>query len=297
MRVTDAPTGSTDVAATTMPATLAVAAVVDAAERAAVGLAAERLGACLEHATGTSWSVNVRFLDTPADTDVERQALVIASLLPELRQLDEPSAMTAARWRAFFKSLPGEGAPAAFLCTIFRHVGSAADRWQNRAPPVAIERIRRLNLLAAEISQATGVNIIDIDRVFAHVGARALRTDYRLGGELATGLAADTIVTTVLTVGLGERLPPDAQDRALAFHAQRSAAALAHALAVSAASLRLTTARHGAVRQTFAAIKPVLTPHTTRELLRDVRHGRATLRAVAPVILQKVLRRLPWASR
>jgi hypothetical protein len=43
-----------------------------------------------------------------------------------------------------------------------------------------LERIRRLNLMAAELSQATGANVIDIDGVLAFIGALPLGTDYLL---------------------------------------------------------------------------------------------------------------------
>jgi hypothetical protein len=268
-----------------------ITAMVAPAEHAALRTAGERLAACIERATGQHWSVDVRFVETP--DEIAPAALLIASLLTELQRPDEPPAQVAARWRGLLRARGDDSAPA-FICTIFRHVTSVSDRWRNATPPLPIERIRRLNLLAAELSQATGANVIDIDRVFAHAGARALQTDYRLGGTQAAGLAADTIVATLLTAGLGDAVPAEAQDRARDIHAERSAAALGAALAVSARSLRFETSRHDRARQSFAAIGPVLTPPTSRELLRDVRHGRARIGAVAPIILGKLMKRLPW---
>jgi hypothetical protein len=104
--------------------------------------------------------------------------------------------------------------PAVFVCTIFRHVAAGAA---SQAPADGIrlvERIRRLNLLAAELSHDSGVGVLDLDRVLAHIGARELQSDYRLSGRIVAEVAGHAIVAGLLAVGLDDIVPPDVQQRA-----------------------------------------------------------------------------------
>src|SRR5262249_5759649 len=154
------------------PACLHIAAIVATSERRAVTAAADRLATCLEGTTQQQWMAVVAFPDAPDAIDpLKPPDIVIISLLPELLRRG-PCEQIAERLRHDIDALPGEGAAAAFLLTIFRHVDSVATRQHGAGTPISIERVRRLNLLAAELSQATGINVIDIDRVFAHAGAR-----------------------------------------------------------------------------------------------------------------------------
>ena len=103
--------------------------------------------------------------------------------------------------------------PAILLCTIFRHVADPA-------PDVAAnerERIRRLNLLAIELSHDTGAAVVDFDRVFAHLGARPLATDHTLTGRVAAEVAAHALVANILDAGLDEIVPAEIQERAHQF--------------------------------------------------------------------------------
>jgi hypothetical protein len=190
------------------PATLPlrIAAVVEAAERPALVAAAEQLGACLAAVTGRLWPIRLGFHDSLAAVDAKGGApLIITSLLSEV-QTAEPWPAIEARWRAALATR-GETTASFFLCTVFRHVSGGPH-------PPALERIRRLNLLAAELSHDTGINVIDIDRTFAHLGARALQTDYRLGGAIAEEVAGYVIVGTLLTAGLDDLIPPEIQEAA-----------------------------------------------------------------------------------
>jgi hypothetical protein len=99
-----------------------------------------------------------------------------------------------------------------FICTIFRHVPPAIDRaW-------TIERIRRLNLLALQLSQGTGAGIIDIDRTLADLGARSLQTDYLLTGPLGPYVAGDVVAMALLTAGLDDVFDVALLEKALAAH-------------------------------------------------------------------------------
>jgi hypothetical protein len=70
-----------------------------------------------------------------------------------------------------------------------------------------LERIRRLNLMALELSQASGANVIDIDGVLAFIGALPLGTDYLLASPIAAAVAGDAIVSALLGGIPDEALP------------------------------------------------------------------------------------------
>jgi hypothetical protein len=104
---------------------------------------------------------------------------------------------------------------------VFRHTG-AGD------PALALRRrirIRRLNLLAAEISREYGAFVADIDRQLADVGARRLETDYRLQDAAAADLAGDAVAVEVILNGLHGLVSVDVQDRAKAALEQSKSAA------------------------------------------------------------------------
>ena len=189
------------------PAPIVVEAVVADSERPAVVAAGEQLGECLRAASGHDWPIDVRFRPTIGSVAATgRPTLALLSLLPELAMPKASPEQVHARWRAQLSLLAGV-VPALFVCTIFRHVGRVGDP-QSATGAGTLERIRRLDLLAAELSHETGIGVIDIDRVFAHVGARDLQADYRLEGRLAAEVAAHTIVAAILDLGLDDVVPP-----------------------------------------------------------------------------------------
>jgi hypothetical protein len=100
-----------------------------------------------------------------------------------------------------------------FLCTVLRHVARSEGASQVECKLI---RIRRLNLLAAEISRETGACVIDLDRSLADIGARKLHTDYRLNGQYAGEAAAKFIALAVLSAGLDAHVSFEIQDAAKA---------------------------------------------------------------------------------
>ena len=192
-----------------------IEALVDAAERPAVIVAAQLLSEGLGAAAGAGpWPVQLNF--RPADGAPVLDPLptaIITSLLPEAATADEPLAGREARWNAWLTRLQATGAPV-FLCLVFRQV---ADRPRDGGPSPVLERIRRLNRMALDLSHRTGATVIDIDRALAHVGARALASDYRLGSESAAEVAGHTIAWSLLSDGLDTVAPPEIQERARGF--------------------------------------------------------------------------------
>jgi hypothetical protein len=196
-----------------------IAGVVDDAERRALLAASEQLHKCLSAASGVRWPVGLRFVDSIAD--ILNPTVVITSFLPEVARVEEPISLTEARWRPAFSKLMERDDLSAFLCTVFRYVTNTLEPGERTARAQTVERIRLLNLLAAQLSHDTGINVVDIDAVFAHVGARQMQTDYRLAGPMGAEMAAYTMVVTILAVGLDNVVPPDIQERAWKFHVKR----------------------------------------------------------------------------
>jgi hypothetical protein len=199
------------------PTPIRIDACVDPAEHPALVAGAEQLGECLLVATGVAWPVQVRLL-APGSTPLPPAgalAFTIFSLLPETQRLDEPIAVTDRRWRDTLRPFVERGS-AVFVCTVFRSTGEPSTA--AGAASALLERIRRLNLLAVELSHALGVWVIDFDRALAHVGARALQSDYRLGGRLAAEVAGHQIVWSLLAHGLDDGVSPQAQETAKTFH-------------------------------------------------------------------------------
>jgi hypothetical protein len=220
-------------------APIVIDAVVSDSERPALIATAEQFGECLGAATGGEWPVSVRFRDSLASIDVrDRPTLVIASMLPDLAG-DEPLRAIAARWRDQLSSLAPMNLAAIFICTIFRRLADPDTADSNRplskspanpqsarsanrlsdaasdARRLRLERLLRLNLMAIELSHDTGAGVIDIDRLFAHLGAGPLATDHRLTGRVAAEVAAYAIVATIVSFGLDDIMSPQIQEQAM----------------------------------------------------------------------------------
>jgi hypothetical protein len=191
---------------------MVIEALVSEAERPGLVAAAEHLSECLGAAMeATPWPVRLG-LRAPGGAIAADPAptVVIASLLPEVARTNEPIDDTKARWRAYLSRLLESGAPV-LVCTVFRHI---ADRAKAGAPSPTLDRIRRLDRMAADLSNELGVGVIDIDRALAHVGGRVLQTDYRLAGVLATEVVAHTVAWSLLSFGLDEAVDPTLQEKA-----------------------------------------------------------------------------------
>jgi hypothetical protein len=196
------------------PAPIVIDAVVADTERPAIIAACEQLHECLRVAAGRAWPIELRFRPAAAAiVTAPLPTLAIVSLLPDLARGDEPPAERAARWRAALTPLICV-VPAVFVCTIFRHVAAGGAPEAPADGIRLVERIRRLNLFAAELSHDTGAGVLDLDRVLAHIGARELQSDYRLTSRIAAEVAGHAIVAGLLAVGLDDIVPPDVQQRA-----------------------------------------------------------------------------------
>jgi hypothetical protein len=196
-------------------ATIVVEAAVTATERPAIAAAAKLLADALDGA-GVRAGIEVRWQDGLASLDADRApTLAIASMQLELNRDDEPLPATEARWRERLATLV-RVVPIVIVCTILRRAADPPRPAAERAPMSRIERIRRLDRMAIELSHDTGARVADVDCMVAHVGARRIGADHLLANAVAAEVAAWTIVRTVLAGGLDDLVPPEIQERARA---------------------------------------------------------------------------------
>lgn len=194
------------------PVAIFIRAVVDDNERPAVVQAATLLESTLGAAAAKAVTVHCQFeasLDALPRT--EGPYITIVSLLPEVANYAEPWADVEKRLRNRCQALTSDDGAVVFLCTVLRHVATGDGTDQDR-----LVRIRRLNLLAAELSRVYGLFIIDLDRSLADIGASKLHTDYRLDGQYASEAAGKFIALAVLSAGLDAYVPFEVQDAARA---------------------------------------------------------------------------------
>lgn len=187
-------------------------ALVTEGERPIVRSAAALLSAEIAKA-GAPFDLRCAFPRSLDDVGADGPAIVVASLLAEAEDVSEAWPAVAARLRASYGQAALRGDLRLFVCTVLRHAGPGGSPEDRQARRI---RIRRLNLLAADLSRETGLQVIDLDRALSDVGARALRTDFRLEGMLAGQAAARCIALTLLSAGLDEHAPYEAQEAARA---------------------------------------------------------------------------------
>jgi hypothetical protein len=181
-------------------------------EYAIVQEAAVRLRSLLHTADSPAWTSDVRPVPKAEDLGGEPAAAIY--ILSLAKQLDYPLAPwdeIAAALRLRVKVLSASG-PKVVLLTIFRHVAARDNADIERD---ILVRIRRLNLLAVELSNEFGVSVADLDRDFANVGGLPLATDYRLGGEAAKGMAAWALIRCVIVNALDGTVDFNLQDKIL----------------------------------------------------------------------------------
>ncbi len=212
-----------------MTGTAVIQGVVGDGEAPALVVAAQRLSETLSAASGETFHVGCSVVSSTDGVDRSgNPTIVITSMLIEAENFAEPWPEVEERLRRRHLALAVDDRMIVYLLTVFRHVPADGDIAREKARRT---RIRKLNLLAAELSRETGLFVIDIDRVLADIGARALTTDYRLSGPYAAGAVAKTIATTLLTTGFDAFAAFEVQEAALAALAQEP---IARATAVTA---------------------------------------------------------------
>lgn len=163
----------------------------------AAAVSTEHAEVCHEPAT--------KLADLPAGAP---GTLCIVSLAPFIGAPGAQWVGTEAIVRDLFRGL-AEAGLIAFVLTVFRRV-------PDRASPEGRElllQIRRLNLLATELSREFGAFVVDIDRVLANVGGLAVGGNFRLGSAASAQLAAEELALSLATNGLDDAVPFAAQEK------------------------------------------------------------------------------------
>jgi|GEM_PF-1734920 len=196
---------------TVIPATvLASAGEMPAILRALDDILAPALGQALSSG-GPGAQVRVERAeagDLAALVGASEGTIRVISLLPFALDAEELEAVTRTLEEGFEK-LAETGDPV-FVLTAFRAVPER-DTTEGQE---LLRRIRKLNLLATDLSREFGAFVVDIDRVFADIGGVTLGTDYRLNGDKAAQLAGQELALNIATNGCDPFVGFDVQDRA-----------------------------------------------------------------------------------
>ena len=145
--------------------------------------------------------------------------IVMISFLGDVPANHEDFETMAGGWRRQVAEFIAASDALVFLCTVFRHV-APGSHGHDRVMALR-ERIRRINLLVAELSQSTGAYVIDIDSALAHIGGDRLQSDFSLTGRLGAPAAGDIIASALLAEGFEGCAPADGVARAIALHGGR----------------------------------------------------------------------------
>jgi hypothetical protein len=270
---------------------LRIDAVLSDGERRALLGAVEELRQCFAATSGDAFPIEVHFHSALSAIKVDSGlVLIVTSLLLELTEPEEPLAAIEARLRTAFSALIREGGPALFLCTVFRRIEPDTKAKDPVGAVARMERIRSLNLLAAELSHDFDINIIDLDRSFAHIGGRSLGTDFNLRGDAAVFAAKHVITTTLFAAGLDDFYPRELQDAAKTIYEQRRNSLAPPKLALSASTLHYSQINEGTRLQIF--VTNLAAPRRLGDLWLNLKEGRATARESLLAILRTVRRRL-----
>ena len=241
---------------------------VTANEQAIVDRASGHLGDALSRASGELWTCTCTFTAEPKElAGVTAGAVVVTSLLLPLANLDRPWSAVEQELHATYKALCESG-DTVMICTILRHVDATEEA--GRAARIR-RRIRKLNLLATELSRQYGAFVIDLDRVLADVGGRHLKTDFRLGGTVAAEFASKTVALYIATNALDPFVAVKIQDKACAILEGERAAVR---LATEQMMTDVMALGQGRRRQRVATVTDAVEENHVSWLVRQVLKGR-----------------------
>ncbi len=251
--------------------TLAISADVAATERAAVLRAAERLNESLRDAAKAPFRIELVPTGSP-------KALRLTSLAHEV-DAEDAWPVVEARLRARYAALAAEAEPV-FVLTVFRCVRSVEAHERS----ARLVRIRRLNLLAANLSHDHGIMVVDIDRALADLGAARIQADYRLAGAKATDAAARVIALALLSEALEPHLSGEIQD------AVRAGLLAGEESAELPAAVRpqQLMALGGGRRRRTVSIEPATAELRHLFLLRQILKGRIRFGDAVTILLRAV---------
>jgi hypothetical protein len=172
---------------------------------------ADGLGAGIERHTGGRWTADVTRQPSPP---AERLATMLAARPDELEAIDVAVLSIACGLAG-----PGQGSDElrrAFVDTVTKAVdvlkaASVTVLLINGSTVGAGLDVARLNLACLQLSVATGVSIIDVDRMIAELGGDEHVIDVMRYGPIATGAIADEVVRVLDDYGFFDERPLLAQ--------------------------------------------------------------------------------------
>jgi hypothetical protein len=184
--------------------------------------------------------------------------------------------------RRVFSALAETGDPV-LVATIFRYV-PAADDSDGRL----LTRVRRLNLLAAELSREYGAFVVDFDRVLADVGGLALGCDYRLEGQKGLEMAGQALALGIAGNALDAYLPFEVQERMVSHLLTRSENVAPAPELIPANMMSMGIGRR---RQRVSTITAEVQEDHVGWLVGQVVHGKVGLGEASQRLLMAVRRR------
>jgi hypothetical protein len=264
-------------------------------EKTALVSATFDLRRCLTEAGRGDFPIEARFLSKLSEIEpASAPRLVVTSLLLSMTEPEDPLVVVEQRLRESLSNLAFDGFSKVFVCTVFRRIGHKSVL-QNSGGR-RIERIRRLNLLAAQLSHELDINIIDFDRSFAHFGGRVLDVDFSLEGSAAVLAAKHVIISTFFAAGLDDFCSPELQDKAKQLYEQRyrGTVVVPSQQYLNASTMGFRLADNEKSHQTYALVP---TRRTLADLWFNLKRGRATLSETLQIILRAAGKRLFRAAR
>jgi len=261
-----------------------ILAVVTAAERPIVEAAASLLGNALNRA-GSTWICPCTFArDLEDAAKTADTSVVVTSLLLQLERLDTPWPEVERDLRSRYGALAESGAPI-MICTILRHVAPGDD--PKRTSRIR-RRVRKLNLLATELSREYGAFIIDLDRILADIGARNMETDYRLAGATTADVASKAVALNIVMNALDGFASVEFQDAARAVIESDRPAAL---LPTEFKPLNVIVLGEGRRKQHVATVVAEVEENQVEWLIRQVISRQLSLGQAYQKLIQAFRRR------
>jgi hypothetical protein len=188
-----------------------IVAYVAESEKPIVRRAADEIARAVGAASSETPDCDCRFIESLDElANLDGRTIVVASLLREADSAEAWST-TEQRLSATYAALAARDVPA-LICTVFRHIGRTGDP---AADAERLLRVRRLNLLAMEISRLTGAYVIDLDRALSDIGAVRLQTNYLLEGRVAGEQAAYVIAGSLINDALDGVVSVEVQNGAM----------------------------------------------------------------------------------
>jgi hypothetical protein len=265
-------------------ASLSFSYFVTGDEAKIVQAATERVSALLASSEPTPRTFGLTELDSLEEISMAPDAICIISLAKWLPTLETPWIEVEAEIGRVFDDMSKHNLKVVVL-TIFRHVDFGEDFTMNQQRLV---RIRRLNLIATELSRKFGVFVADIDRDLADIGGRVLGTDYRLGGAAALAAASHSLTACILINALDGIASIEHQDAALAAHLARKLNFSVVSEAIPTDVIRLGRGRR---KQRVALITGEIQRDHASRLVKQVLSGQIGLRAALQKLTSAIRRR------